>query len=217
MSEVLFSREVITSQELLHRNLGRLSLKSKNGLSERNRFVSKFDWIPHWQAEVRIASRGLPVELKIIGGMPEPYSAARDTYNDAIKYWQESGLAVHQLEQALPSEDETIPSIDKIRDNFMTRAAMAKFSLAHRHFDEFGWHPRSRDKKNQIPNQITDARILSTTQGLANASDDRLFAAWFLAHHSENQRFNFWYEELMKVQGNPWVQEVQARNRARIS
>lgn len=215
MSEVLHGKDSITPHELLHRNLGRLSIQNKNGVSERNRFVRKFDWIPHWQAEVTTALKGLPIQYKIIGGMPEPYPAARDTYNEAIKYWNESGLAIHHLDQALVNEDESIPSLESIRESFVIRSAIARFSLAHRHFDDYGWHPKKRDRKNCLPNRITEARLLTATQDLAEASDDRLYAAWFLARSSEGKRFDFWHNELVKVQHNPWVQEVQARNRQR--
>lgn len=216
MSELISERQNITSYELLRRDLGRLGIQSKNGLSERNRFVKKFEWIPHWKAEVTIALRGLPVQFNnIIGRMPEPYPAARDSYHEAVKYWQESGLALHRLDQALVHEDESTPSVDKIRGSFVVRAAMAEFSLAHRHFDEFVWHPTKRDRKNQIPNQITDARLLSTTQDLAKASDDRLYAQWLLARHSEEKRYDFWHEQLVSIQDDPWVQEVQYRNSQR--
>jgi hypothetical protein len=108
-----------------------------------------------------------------------------------------------------------VPSVDLIRQNFAVRGAMARYNLAHYHFDNFSWHPKKRDKLQRLPNRMTDARLLTTAQDLAHASDDKLYANWFLARISEGKRFNFWHRELYKVQSNERVQEIQARNRQR--
>lgn len=213
MKEALTKNEALAPGSLIQRDLGRLSIISRNGLSERNRFVKKFDWIPHWKAEVTVALRGLPIQLKIIEGMPEPGPAAGQTYENVLKYWDEAHLSMYQLEQAIPKEGEKAPSPDLIRQNFYTREAMARFGLAHAQMDSYSWHPRARNRRQRIQNQLNDGRLLSSTMELAGASDDRLYAQWFLARVSEGKRFDFWHNELVKVQSNPLVMEHQARNR----
>lgn len=170
-------------------------------LDREDKFMEKFTWVPHWQAEATTAVKGLRPAINEADHHAN-LSGVESVLANARGYKLEAGHDLTYLESVLDnSRDENTLNIGSVRKDTRVLEVLAKHQLFASALVQHKWPGHKKDNRAK--------RIHASMDTISSLGDEDLEMLWRGARVSSVKRYTFWHDQLQEVNQHPRVRASQ--------
>lgn len=174
--------------------------------TDRNRllanFSSRFEWIPHWGAEVTTAVEGLEAQIEEVDRFAGSL-AIISTLADAERYRAEAQAEINDLQTASPRNKGIYPvRFEAIHSHDVVVGAMARHLLFRDALKRDKWPAHTQPR--------FDRKVKPYRRLVRDLSSSRRVSLWYESLESESLRNLHWVGVLLNAHTHPKVMDAIA-------